>query len=307
MSCVIAFCLIGISAVTFVYYRLSVRAAGTVTPSFALFSSSDEYYSHINSKVSFDDVTIRIISVNSGDNFWKIARRNNVNIDTLIAANPYWESLNARKNDKVVVPSRVGVLHFVQDFGQIENIRAIYEADGKDIIVQHLPLLYKYWYKLAAKSEPIAVFIRNARPESSMMTGSLARQFALREMFRSPLGGRYSSFFGMRTDPINGKARFHQGVDIASPHGTIVGSASGGVVTAAGWMGGYGKAVMIEHKNGFRTLYGHLSVVGVSPGKRVKAGQYIGRVGSTGWSTGPHLHFTLWKNGVYINPMKVLW
>ncbi|HNX59667.1 MAG TPA: M23 family metallopeptidase [Spirochaetota bacterium] len=307
MASIISFCLVGASVATFVYYRLSVRASSVVTPSFALFSSSDQYYSHIRKSVSFDGVDIRIISVESGDNFWKIARRHNVNIDTLIAANPYWESLNARKNDKVVVPSLKGVLHFVQDYGQIGNIRAIYEADEKDIIVQRLPLLYKYWYKLADRSEPIAIFIRNARPSSAMMTGSLASQFALREQFRSPLGGRYSSFFGKRNDPINGTPRFHAGVDIASPYGTIVGAASDGVVTDSGWMGGYGNAVMIDHKNGFRTLYGHLSVIGVSAGRKVKAGQYIGRVGSTGWSTGPHLHFTMWQNGVYINPMKVLW
>ncbi|HEY1407080.1 MAG TPA: M23 family metallopeptidase, partial [Spirochaetota bacterium] len=290
-----------------VYYRISLHNKNLITPSYALFSSSSEYYKYLESNVSFYGVSIRVISVKGGDNFWKIARDNGVNIDTLIAANPFWETLNARTNDRVVVPSQKGVLHFVQDFSQIAHIRKLYDAKEEDVIVQKTPFLYKYWYKLSDRREPIAVFVRNARPASSMMTGSLARQFAVREMFRSPLGGRYSSFFGRRLDPINRTAEFHPGVDIAAPQGTIAGAAAAGVVSSAGWMGGFGNAVIIEHANGFRTLYGHLSVIGVVSGQKVKPGQYIGRVGSTGWSTGPHLHFTLWQNGVLVDPMKVLW
>jgi murein DD-endopeptidase MepM/ murein hydrolase activator NlpD len=72
-------------------------------------------------------------------------------------------------------------------------------------------------------------------------------------------------------------------------------------------MGGYGKAVIINHSQGYRTLYGHLSVIYVRPGQRVNPGRLVGKVGSTGWSTGPHLHFTIWHNGRLINPMQVLW
>ena len=89
--------------------------------------------------------------------------------------------------------------------------------------------------------------------------------------------------------------------------GTAVGAACGGVVEDAGWMGGYGKAVIVNHQNGYKTLYGHLSQICTRPGAKVKPGSFIGRVGSTGWSTGPHLHFTLWHNGQLVNPMNILW
>ena len=79
------------------------------------------------------------------------------------------------------------------------------------------------------------------------------------------------------------------------------------VVEDTGWMGGYGKAVIINHQNGYKTLYGHLSAICTRPGAKVKPGTFIGRVGSTGWSTGPHLHFTVWHNGQLVNPMNLLW
>jgi len=139
------------------------------------------------------------------------------------------------------------------------------------------------------------------------MTNKMAKQFEVREMFRSPLGGRLSSFYGRRNHPIFRKRSFHNGIDIATRYYTAVGAARAGRVTSAGWMGGFGKAIIIQHDKGYRTLYGHLSRINVRNGQYVKAGRIIGRVGSTGFSTGPHLHFTMWKNKKLINPLKVLW
>jgi murein DD-endopeptidase MepM/ murein hydrolase activator NlpD len=279
----------------------------SVAPAFAYFENESDYYRFLGERVSFDGISMKVVSVKPGDNFWKIARKYGVDIDTLIAANPFWESLDASANELVVVPSEKGVLHFIKDLSQVYQLQELYGANPEDIIVQNLPTMFRYYNKFQSAHDPIAVFVRNARPESSMMTEPLAKQFALREMFRSPLGGRYSSFFGKRLDPIVHTGQFHNGVDIASQYGTPVGAACEGVVSAAGWMGGFGKAVMVDHPKGYRTLYGHLSQISVSPGQKVKAGQFVGRVGSTGWSTGPHLHFTLWHNGRPINPMKVLW
>lgn len=123
--------------------------------------------------------------------------------------------------------------------------------------------------------------------------------------FILPCNGRFSSPFGWRIHPVLGTRRFHDGQDIAAPSGTTIRAASGGTVAHAGWLGAYGNAVMIDHGGGHTTLYGHCSAVLVSPGQSVSQGQPIARVGSTGLSTGPHLHFSVFVNGVAVNPLSV--
>jgi murein DD-endopeptidase MepM/ murein hydrolase activator NlpD len=111
-----------------------------------------------------------------------------------------------------------------------------------------------------------------------------------------PAQGTVTSEFGPRW------GRQHQGVDIAAGTGTPVGAAAEGVVRDASWRGGYGKAVVIDHANGVSTLYGHNSELLVKPGDRVQAGQAIAKVGSTGDSTGPHLHFEVMLEGKKVDP-----
>lgn len=111
-----------------------------------------------------------------------------------------------------------------------------------------------------------------------------------------------SSRFGLRVHPITGEKKSHTGIDIASNQGTAVYASDGGTVTLAGWNGGYGNCIMIDHGNGYVTLYGHLSSISVSVGQTVSQGATIGAVGSTGNSTGPHLHFEVLKNGTRIDP-----
>lgn len=111
-----------------------------------------------------------------------------------------------------------------------------------------------------------------------------------------------SSRFGLRIHPITGEKKTHTGIDIASNQGTTVYASDGGSVTLAGWNGGYGNCIMIDHGNGYVTLYGHLSSISVSQGQSVSQGDVIGAVGSTGNSTGPHLHFEVLKDGSRIDP-----
>ena len=111
-----------------------------------------------------------------------------------------------------------------------------------------------------------------------------------------------SSRFGLRVHPITGETKSHTGMDIASNQGTSVYAADGGTVTLASWNGGYGNCIMIDHGNGYVTLYGHLSGYAVSEGQAVSQGSVIGYVGSTGNSTGPHLHFEVLQNGTRIDP-----
>ena len=124
--------------------------------------------------------------------------------------------------------------------------------------------------------------------------------------FIKPCSGRFSSPFGWRIHPILGTRRFHDGQDIAAPYGTTIHAAAAGTVVRAGTMKAYGNVIMIDHGGGVVTLYGHCSSLLVSVGTHVAQGQPIARVGSTGWSTGPHCHFSIYHNGQAVNPMASL-
>ncbi|UUL82967.1 M23 family metallopeptidase [Sphingomonas qomolangmaensis] len=120
-----------------------------------------------------------------------------------------------------------------------------------------------------------------------------------------PVSARISSGFGWRRHPVLGFRRLHKGMDFAAPYGSAIRAASDGVVSFAGRSGGYGNFVKLSHAAGLATGYGHMSRIAVRSGTRVARGEVIGYVGSTGLSTGPHLHYELWRSGTPINPQSV--
>jgi murein DD-endopeptidase MepM/ murein hydrolase activator NlpD len=120
--------------------------------------------------------------------------------------------------------------------------------------------------------------------------------------FSWPVTGTITSPFGWRSNPFGGAPEFHQGLDIAAPTGTTVTAAAGGTVIMAQWYGGYGNYILIDHGGGYSTGYGHLSAIYVTTGQSVQRGQAIGAVGSTGQSTGPHLHFEVRIAGKPVDP-----
>lgn len=115
-----------------------------------------------------------------------------------------------------------------------------------------------------------------------------------------------NSFYGARFHPIHASVKFHRGIDLKSITGDIVQSTGEGYVLEAGEKSDLGKYIKIRHKYGFESIYGHLSVIGVKAGEKVSKNQFIGRVGATGAVTGPHLHYTLKKNGNYLDPFDFL-
>jgi murein DD-endopeptidase MepM/ murein hydrolase activator NlpD len=121
-----------------------------------------------------------------------------------------------------------------------------------------------------------------------------------------PIRGWFSHGYGWRKDPFTGKRAFHRGIDIVAPSGTPIKAPADGVITAAGRDGGYGKKIDISHGYGYVTRYGHLSELLSKPGQRVRRGEVIGRVGSTGRSTSPHLHYEIFRDGKRVNPWKYL-
>lgn len=151
--------------------------------------------------------------------------------------------------------------------------------------------------ELEAESQRITEIIRQATqrgrgPVLTLRGGSLLR----------PLAGPISSGYGWRIHPIFGTREFHTGIDIAAPYGTPIQAAQGGVVIFNGWMRGYGMLVILDHGDGLTTTYSHLSTSFVRAGDRVARGAVIAKVGSTGWSTGPHLFFEVRSDGRPVNP-----
>jgi len=135
-------------------------------------------------------------------------------------------------------------------------------------------------------------------------TGKSAKKFLVRKPVSNAI---MRSGFGGRRHPILGYTKMHTGVDWATPYGTPIFASGNGVVEKVGWEGGYGKYVRLKHNNGYETAYGHMSAYakGMEPGKRVRQGQVIGFVGSTGMSTGAHVHYEILVNGRFVDPMRV--
>lgn len=154
-------------------------------------------------------------------------------------------------------------------------------------------------------SSPVAEARTTPAPvQTSRKSGPRSEESRLRLIW--PSQGMLSSPFGWRVHPIFGTREFHTGVDIAAQSGTPVVAAYSGIVRFVGWQEGYGQRVIVDHGGGLATAYSHLSMAAVQPQLRVTQGQEIGRVGSTGWSTGPHLLFEVYQNGVPQNPTGYL-
>lgn len=121
-----------------------------------------------------------------------------------------------------------------------------------------------------------------------------------------PVAGKITSSFGYRKHPISKRRHFHKGIDVANTSGTDVVSSGSGIVTFAGWNGGYGKVIIVSHGYGYKSVYAHNKSNLVEVGDRVSKGQVIAKLGNTGRSTGPHLHFEIRYNGQHIDPINVL-
>ena len=183
--------------------------------------------------------------------------------------------------------------------------------DRFDIIIEHRraatgevetgPLLYAGLVRSNGRELQMMQWESEGRSQWFEATG-VGRQSG---GFQAPVPGRVTSNYGLRMHPILGYARMHRGLDFRAGYGTPILAAADGRVAGAGWAGGYGRQVRLAHANGLATSYSHMSRIAVSSGARVRRGQVIGYVGSTGLSTGPHLHFETYRNGVTVNPRVV--
>ena len=241
-------------------------------------------------------VTYQNYSVRSGDTISGITRKFGLrNISTLISVNDISNVRQLGAGQKLKIPSIDGIIYTVKKGDSLESIVKKYNVKLATILdVNEL--------NTDVLSAGQQLFI----PGAAMDSKSLKE--AMGELFIMPLKSkfRWSSSYGKRIDPIGGVSSFHTGTDMACPTGTPIYAAMSGTIATAGVSRVYGNYVIIEHGNGYQTLYAHMSKIIATKGQWVSQGTKIGLVGSTGYSTGPHLHFTVYKNGKMIDPMTIL-
>ncbi len=205
-----------------------------------------------------------------------------------------WDAFMERGLPPILLVNLVNVFSWEVDFAtetqRGDSLRVLYAPDGT-----------VYYAEYVGKSVGRHVVARFMGSYYDERGNSVRRTF-----LKSPLRYyRVTSGFGVRFHPILKRWRPHHGIDYAAPYGTPVHAVASGRVVFAGWRGGYGRTVVIKHKNGYSTLYGHLSRILVRVGQHVDQGQTIGLVGSTGLSTGPHLHYEVRHYGRRINPSLI--
>jgi murein DD-endopeptidase MepM/ murein hydrolase activator NlpD len=232
-------------------------------------------------------------TIKQGDVLGGVAKHFGLNTGTLISLNGIKNTRNLKIGLTLRVPNQDGIYYKVKKGETLESIAQKHKADTKAIMIAN-----------ELFSEQINVNKDLFIPGASMVWEE--EQEINGDLFLWPVRGRITSGYGYRRSPFNGARSFHSGLDIAAFTGTPIRAAMSGRVSSTGYDNTYGNFVVITHQAGYRTLYGHMSVIRVRTGAYVNAGDQIGDVGNTGQSTGPHLHFTVYKNGATANPRRLL-
>lgn len=263
------------------------------------------------------------IEVKPGDNLWNLAKANQITVNELEIFNPDLDPDQIFPGDKLVVRPMDPALDVV-----IELENTIAEPIPFGITYQKDNRLYKNQKQVISegidgqKEVRYQITLRNGYQRSLKATDEKRLKEPVNAVVRIGTkttvsrggrinygvvsGKRISSLFGSRIHPITGRRRFHDGLDIAAVYGNGVYAYTDGRVVATGWNGGYGNCILIDHGDGLQTRYAHLSAIYVRVGQKVGTGAKIGAIGSSGNSTGPHLHFEVIKNGQTKNPLNYL-
>lgn len=251
-----------------------------------------------STSASAASITYQTYRVKQGDMIGYIADKYDITTDTIISVNNIKSSRLIQVGQYLKIPSMPGIIYTVRKNGETPaTIAANYKVDAAQCASVNA---------LSLDSELKAgtsLFVPDAALDW------MTRQEINGDLFHRPLHGRYwiSSRYGWRDSPFNAAKRtFHGGIDMATGSGTPIYAALDGKVTTTGFNATYGNYVIITHHSGYKTLYGHMSQITCKKGNFVYTNTMIGRVGSTGMSTGPHLHFTVYKNGKSVNPSLVL-
>ncbi len=244
------------------------------------------------------EITYQTYRVKSGDMIGYIADAFDITQDTIISVNNIKQSRLIQPGQYLKIPSMPGIVYTVKKDGETPaTIAEKYKVNAEKCAMAN-SLTLETALKVGA-----SIYVPDAELDWA------TRQEINGDLFKRPLHARYrlSSYYGWRKSPFNaGKRTFHGGIDMAISSGTPIYPALEGKVTAVGYNATYGNYVIITHHSGYKTLYGHMKSTACKKGNFVYTNTVIGYVGSTGMSTGPHLHFTVYKNGKTINPLTVL-
>lgn len=247
---------------------------------------------------SIAPLTYQTYRVKKGDMIGFIADSFGITQDTIISINNIKQSRLIQIGQYLKIPSMPGILYTTKGKGETPTtIAEKYEVDAEKCALVNSVSVDT---ELAAG---ISFFVPDAQLDWA------TRQEINGDLFRKPLRAKYwlSSPYGWRNSPFGtGKRSFHGGIDMACSSGTPIYPAMDGKVTAAGYNATYGNYVIVTHHSGYKTLYGHMSKITCKAGNFVYTNTQIGKVGSTGLSTGPHLHFTVYKNGKTVNPLSLI-
>jgi len=233
--------------------------------------------------------------VKRGDSVSVIAQKFGVSVGAIIASNEIRNARRLQEGALLQIPNIDGIPYQIKNGDSLLKIAASFDVPLEVILDVN-----------DIKNDNIrsgeTIFIPGAR------MNDIDLRLSLGELFTYPVQGRYiTSNYGMRKDPISGKLAFHTGIDLRANTGTTVMAALDGTVSVVdeNWL--YGKYIILSHDNGYKTLYGHLNSFSVKQGDKVARGKKIGEAGNTGYSTGAHLHFTIYdKNNKLVNPLELL-
>lgn len=233
-----------------------------------------------------------------GETLSEVIARYDVTLRALVGANPDLSSLDRLPvGVELLIPPTEGLV-VTYDGESLGELLAAYDLDP--VVVARANDIRSPWDLQAG----MLLFLPGVTPEAAMER--LARVRELENIYIWPVHGRITSYFGRRNLGM-GTSGFHRGLDVGAPSGTPIVAARSGTVSFSGWSSrGYGYLVKIRHMGNEETWYAHQSVIYVGVGEYVEQGQVIGRVGSTGLSTGPHLHFELHKQGNALDPLAEL-
>jgi len=245
-------------------------------------------------ELNFKTIEYNKYRIKGKDTIDSVSSKFGLNKDTLILCNDLKKSSDFKNGKILIIPNQNGRIITIESNDSLFKIAGRYGVSWKKIVDVN-----------SIKSEYLSFGSRIFVPESKM-TKYENEQFYQTSKFLWPITGRITSFFGTRKDPFNKVYSYHSGIDIKGEFGTLVKPAKDGTVSFTGNDDIYGNNIIIKHSDGYSTRYGHLQEILVKKGNYVTRGTNIGKVGSTGRSTGSHLHFEIRKNGKLSDPLKFL-
>jgi murein DD-endopeptidase MepM/ murein hydrolase activator NlpD len=274
--------------------------AYTYKEGFPIFTSEKEYIKMLRAYPHNMGTKLKFHTMENGESFWDISMRYNISVDTIIAANPFLKSLNSQDGVTIALPAKDGVLLAFNDFLDVRKMKRL--LGGGIVRGSWLPGIFS----LISLDDIRVVFIEGPRPV--IVNNSMEKIYKYKNIFQIPVKGGLVSLYGDRVDPFDhGLMEFHNGIDIIARMRDPIRPAREGMVTFTGWRSGYGNTIIVQHWDGYTTLYGHCSAINVKSGDWVTRETVIGEIGSTGRSTGPHLHYMIMRHGQELDPLFFIW